>query len=414
VYPALIPVNLLRGVPGFVSAVGEDGGVDLNDLLDSFDAVTLDGLRARTSAKWREYPPDVLPAYVAELDVPLAPGIRRALHDAVDRGDTGYAMPAGLPAAYAEFAASRLGWAVDPGDLGVVPDVMVGVAELLRAGTAPGARVVINPPVYPPFREVVEEVGRRVVEVPLRPAPDGWELDHDGLADAFAAGAQAYLLCSPHNPTGTVWSPIDLHRIAETAARYGVWVLADEIHAPLVLPGARHTPFLSVGAAAAEHGLALVSASKAWNLAGLKCALVAASSARTRELVASMPAEVPFRAGHFGTLAGAAAFRDDLPWLDALVIHLDRNRGLLAGMLAERIPEIDYRPPAASYLAWLDCRALELGPDPAQFFLERGRVALQRGPTFGRQGEGFARLNFGTSRALLTEVVDRMAKALGR
>jgi cysteine-S-conjugate beta-lyase len=388
--------------------------VDLNDLLDAFDSVTFDGLRTRTSDKWRRYPPDVLPAWVAELDVPLAPGVRRVLHEAVDRGDTGYATAAGLPAAYAGFAATRQGWGVEPADLSLVPDVMTGVAELLRAGTAPGARVVINPPVYPPFRDVVQEVGRRVVEVPLRPGPAGYELDHDGLADAFAAGAQAYLLCNPHNPTGTVWSPIDLHRIAETAARYGVWVLADEIHAPLVLPGARHTPFLTLGTAATEHGLALVSASKAWNLAGLKSALVAASSARTRELVAALPADEPERAGIFGVLAGTAAFAADQPWLDALLIHLDRNRRLLGDLLAERIPEIGYQPPAASFLAWLDCRPLDLGPDPAQFFLERGRVALHSGPTFGPGGEEFVRLNFGTSRSLLTEVVDRMGKALGR
>ena len=387
---------------------------DLDELLAAFDAVGLDQLRGRTSTKWATYPPDVLPAWVAELDVPLSGPIRRALHEAVDAGDTGYAEPADLPAALAEFAGPRLGWKVDPGHVHLVPDVMVGVAELLRVGTGPGDGVVINPPVYPPFAETIAEVGRTVVEVPLAGTPNGWELDLDGLAAAFRAGARAYLLCSPHNPTGRVWSVADLHQIADLADRYGVLVLSDEIHAPLTLAGARHTPFLALGGAAAEHGIVLTSASKAWNVAGLKCAVGVTASAATAALFGRLPREVPYRAGILGVRAAVAAFRDDGPWLDALQVHLDRNRRLLADLLAQRLPEIGYRPPEASYLAWLDCTDLGLGADPAAAFLDRGRVALAGGLDFGRQGAGFARLNFGTSRTLLTDAVDRMARAVGR
>lgn len=378
----------------------------------AFDQVSLPALRERSSEKWRRYPADVLPAWVAELDVPLAEPIRQALHAAVERGDTGYAAAGGLPAAFAGFAERRLGWQVDPGRVRIVPDVMVGVAEILRAATPAGAGVVINPPVYPPFALTIEEVGRQVVDVPLVRSGPGWELDLAGVEAAFRAGARAYLLCSPHNPTGQVWSPAPLRRIAELADRYGVLVISDEIHAPLVLPGARHTPFLTLGGPAAEHGIALTSASKAWNLAGLKCAVAVAGSAGTQAVLEALPVAVTERTGLFGVLAGAAAFRAGEPWLDALLRHLDRNRRLLADLLAERLPAVRYVPPEASYLAWLDCAGLELGDDPTAVFLARGRVALTAGLEFGRPGAGFARLNIGTSAELLTESVRRMAAAV--
>jgi cystathionine beta-lyase len=387
---------------------------DLDELLAAFDAVPLELLRRRTSAKWTAYPPDVLPAWVAEMDVPLSAPIRRALHEAVELGDTGYAQPDGLPAALAEFAGPRLGWTVDPTQVYLVPDVMVGVAEILRVGTPPGAGVVVNPPVYPPFFDTIAEVGRAVVEVPLARTPAGWELDLDGLAAAFRAGAQAYLLCSPHNPTGRVWSGADLAAVAELADRYGVLVLSDEIHAPLTLPGARHMPYLALGGSAAEHGIVLTSASKAWNVPGLKAAVVVTAAAGTRALISRLPKEIPERSGLLGVHASVAAFSDDGPWLDALQVHLDRNRRLLADLLARRLPEIRYVPPEAGYLAWLDCTDLGLGDEPAAVFLADGRVALARGLDFGRPGAGFARLNFGTSRTLLTEIVDRMATAAGR
>jgi cystathionine beta-lyase len=375
----------------------------------AFDAVALDDLRRRRSWKWLRYPADVLPAWVAEMDVPVAEPVRAALRAAVDLGDLGYADAGDLPRAYADFAAARLGWPVDPAQVRLVPDVMVGVAEILRTSTAPVDSVVINPPVYPPFFDTLAEVGRPIVEIPLVRTATGWGLDLDGLERAFRAGARVYLLCSPHNPTGTVWSRADLTRIAELADRYGVLVLADEIHAPLTLAGARHVPFLSTGDAAAAHSVVLTSASKAWNLAGLKCAVAISASDRMRTALDRLPEAVQYRTGNLGVLAAVAAFRGGGVWLDALLAHLDRNRRLLVDLLAESLPEVGYLPPQASFLAWLDCSALALGDDPAAAFLERGRVALSRGPDFGRQGAGFARLNIGTSEALLTEAVRRMA-----
>lgn len=357
------------------------------------------------------YPPDVLPAWIAELDVPLAEPVRRTLHEAVELGDTGYAEAGVLPEAFAGFARARLNWTVDPANVHVVPDVMVGVAEVLRVATPPGAGVVINPPVYPPFFHILEEVRREVIEVPLARMETGWQLDLDGLEAAFRAGARVYLLCNPHNPIGRVWPAADLARIAELAERYGVLVLSDEIHAPLTLAGAVHTPFLALEGA---DGIVLTSASKAWNLAGLKCALAVAGSPRTKALLDQLPTEVRYRASNLGVLAGTAAFRDGGPWLDALLVHLDRTRKYLAELLAESLPEVGYAPPDASFLAWLDCSALGLGKDPAAVFLDRGRVALVEGLDFGRQGTGFVRLNIGTSLALVSEAVRRMTVAVSR
>ncbi len=296
-----------------------------------------------------------------------------------------------------------------------VSDVVSAIAELLRVLTAPGEEVVVNPPLYPPFFSVVAEVGRRVVEVPLAHSAGGYSLDLDGLEQSFARGARGYLLCQPHNPSGRSFRREELAAVAALAARYGVIVVSDEIHAPLTLPGATHVPYLSLGAEAAAHGVAIAGASKAWNIAGLKCALIVSDSeAIDARLAASLPAHMPYHVGHLGVIASIAAFEEGGPWLDAVLAALERNRTVLAALLAAALPGVGYEPPEAGYLAWLDCRSLGLGEDPAAVFLERGRVALSPGPSFGSQGNGFARLNFATSPALLAEAVARMAAAAGR
>jgi len=366
----------------------------------------LDVLRRRRSSKWVEHPPDVLPAFVAEMDVALAEPVRDALVEAIELGDLGYTEPGRVFESFAAFAERRLGWSPEPARMRLVPDVMAAIVEVLRVLTAPGDGVVITSPVYPPFFDGITEAQRRVVEVPLAAG----ELDLDGLDAAFAAGARALLLCSPHNPTGRVLDRWRLEDVAALAARRDVLVIADEIHAPLTLPGAVHTSFAALGD---SRSVVVTSASKAFNLPGLKCAIaVAGSDAVARELD-RLPAELRYRAGLLGVIASEAAFEHGDAWLDELLAALDANRGRLAALLAQHLPAIGYRPPDASYLAWLDCRELGLGDDPAAAFLARGRVALEPGLRFGAPGRGFARLNFGTSEALLSEAVRRMAAALG-
>ena len=382
---------------------------------NGFEDLDLDRLRRRRSEKWRLHPPDVLPAYIAEMDYDLAEPVLAALRAAIDLSDCGYAFPAGVGEAFAGFAAARHGWTVDPSRVHLVPDVMAGTDLIFRLTTAPGDRIVINPPVYPPFFEHITASGRQVAEVPLARAggPGGrWELDFAGLEAAFAAGARGYLLCNPHNPTGRVFSPADLGRVASLAERYGVIVLADEIHAPLTLPGARHTPFVSLGGAAAERGITLASASKAFNIAGLKGAVAVAGSAAMERLLGQLPSASQYGAGLLGVLASLAAWSAGGEWLDTLIGQLDQVRAEFGRLLGERLPGAGYLPPEASYLAWVDCARLGLGPEPAQVFLDRGRVALGRGLNFGAPGDGFVRVTIGTSSALLADIVDRMVTAV--
>jgi cystathionine beta-lyase len=366
-------------------------------------------LRERTSQKWRQYPQDVLPLFVAEMDYGLAPSVANALREAIDRSDTGYAWPCRLRETFAHYAREWFAWTVDPEHVVIVNDVMGGVTETLRALTQPGDGVAIMPPVYPPFFEIVATAERRIVEVVLRCEGNAYEVAWDALEAAFA---RALLLCHPHNPVGRVFARSELERIALLAQHYGVLVISDEIHAPLVYPGKTHIPFVAVAERFDIDAVTLMSASKGWNVPGLKCAQMVAGSARVHARFKRLPVDVTDRIGHFGVIATVAAYEQGQPWLRDTLAALDENRKYLASALAASAPQIGYRMPDATYLAWLDCRTLPLGDDPAEAFLESGRVALAHGPDFGSPGRGFARLNFATSREILTEAVRRMAATL--
>jgi cystathionine beta-lyase len=375
---------------------------------------SLEELRRRTSFKWKTYPPDVLPAFVAEMDFTVAEPITRAVTAALAIGDSGYGHIGHLDEVFARFASDRLGWQPDPARIFAIPDVMTGLAEVVEALAPPGAGIVLNPPVYPPFRFRFGFHGRRIIDAPMaRDSGGRYHLDPGAIEAALSEpGAAVYLLCSPHNPTGNVWSRADLEMVAEACQRHQVTLLVDEIHAPLVMNDASFVPFLSLDheITRADTTFMFTSASKGWNIPGLKCGLAVAGSAAGAKLLADRwEALLP---GHLGIIGSVAAFTEGLPWLDAALVQLDENRTLLTGLLAEHLPGVGYAPPQASFLAWLDCRALGLGDDPATVFLDKGKVALSHGPDFGPQGHGFARLNMGTSPELLTEAVRRMASAL--
>ncbi|MFD0268602.1 MalY/PatB family protein [Streptomyces sp. NPDC127106] len=370
-------------------------------------------LRWRRSAKWRTFPHDVLPLPVAEMDFPLAEPVAAALHRAIRHSDTGYAAPtADLAKAVAGYAHRTWGWLIDPESAYTVADVGIGIVETLRRIVAPGDSVVISPPVYEPFSWWVQEVGAQVVEAPLTEAPladgtvRGPRLDLDALERAFARGARAYLLCSPHNPLGLVHPREDLVALAELADQYGVFVLADEIHAPLVLPGAEFVPFLSVSDAAERWGFSFLSASKGWNLAGLKAATIITADPAPQRYVDRMSPHSLYRTGHLGVIATVAAFNDGDPWLTEVLDVLDHNRILLAELLRKNLPAARYTPPQASFLAWIDFRALGWGDDPAARILDTAKVALNSGHRYGFSG--FARLNFGCAPETLTEAVTRI------
>ncbi len=373
--------------------------------------VPLDELRSRTSQKWRRYPADVLPLFVAEMDVRVCEPVERALADVVRRSDTGY--PAGRPyqEAFAGFAEGRWGWTVDPATIALVPDVMQGSVEVLSLLTDPGDAVVISPPVYPPFRGFVERIGRRVVTADL--GADG-RLDLAALDAAFARARSdgrraAYLLCHPHNPTGTMHRPDELRAVGALAAEHGVRVVSDEVHAPLALD----EPFTSATTVIPD-AVALHSASKAFNLAGLKAALAVPGPDAVADL-ARLSELVGMGVGHVPVLVHAAALTGGGDWLDALLDSLRESRAHLRGLLDEHLPLVAWTPGAATYFAWLDLRAQLPGDaNPAARVLTEGRVAVNPGHTFGAPGDGFVRLNFATSPAILTDAVSRIAAALAR
>lgn len=377
------------------------------------DAISLADLRRRRSAKYQAYAADVLPAWVAEMDFPLAEPIARELHDAITRSDTGYPWRGDLPEVFAEFARTTWSWDVNPDRISLVPDVIVGVEQAIWAMTEPGDGVVINPPVYHPFFSIIADIcGRTLVEVPMVQQDDGgYYWDVDGLAAAFARpDVTAFLLCNPHNPTGSVAPRQTLEAIVGLAAANGVAVISDEIHAPMTLGGAIHVPLLTVAEDDAR-AMVVTSSSKSWNTPGLKCAQVVPTRAADRLLRASMPLEVTYGTGSLGVVAATAAYAEGGEWLAHVRGILDDNRRRLVGLLAEAVPAARYRPPDASYLAWIDMRACGLGDDPAARLLDRGRVALSSGPTFGTPGLGFARLNFATSPTILEDAVSRIARA---
>lgn len=388
---------------------------------------TLADLRARTSMKWGLYPSDVLPLWVAEMDVSLAPAVTEAIVRAARTGDTGYPYGTAYAESVAAFAADRWGWdGLDPSRTAQVPDVMMGIVEVLRLLTRPGDAVVVTAPVYAPFFAFVTHADRQVVEASLsadhRLDPAAIE---DGLLRARAGGSEnpVVLLSNPHNPTGTVHTRAELEAVAEVARRQGARIVSDEIHAPLVYSDAAFVPLLSV--AGAENAFALTSGSKAFNLAGLKAALLIAGPEAVDDL-GRLPEEVSHGPSHVGILAHTAGFERGGDWLDALLAGLEDNRALLGRLLEEHLPEVTWTPPQATYLGWLDASALGLSAaasadalavvsdlaGPAKFFLDEARVALSSGHVFGRGGEDAVRLNFATRPDILTEAITRMGRAV--
>jgi cystathionine beta-lyase len=269
---------------------------------------------------------------------------------------------------------------------------------------------VISPPIYPPFFDWVPEAGARVLEVPLAHGPAGWRLDLAGLEAAFATHPAVYVLCNPHNPVGRAHSADELAALVRLAQIYHVTIISDEIHGPLTLPGATFTPLLTVPGAA-ELAVSVLSASKGWNLAGLKCAAVVTGGPGMAAVADRFPPDAWWRTGHFGVIASVAAFTAGEPWLDQLLATLDHRRAFLGDLLRQRLPMVTWHPPEATFLAWLDCAAIGPDNEARERFLEHGHVALEPGLRFGAAGAGYARLNFATSTEILDQATAGMAES---
>lgn len=362
--------------------------------------------RRRTSIKWQQFDPEVLPLWVAEMDVLPAPAVAEELRRITTDGDLGYPVAGPYLESVARWYRT---WdaPVDPARMALVTDAMSGVKAAIIALTEPGDPVYITVPVYPPFHTVVPAAGRRLVPVPLG---EGGRLDVAALESAFAdsPGRGAVLLSNPHNPTGTVPTPAELAALARAAERQGVGVVSDEVHAPLVLPGARFTPFVSVPEGAGA--LSVISPAKGWNLAGLKAAAVVGGP-QAAAAVRRVPEDLAYTASHVAVRAHMAAMDHGQGWLADLVRDLAANRTLLGELLSQHLPEVRWRPGEATYLAWLDCREVDLGDDPAGHLRRSAGVALSSGLPFG-EGRGWARLNFAASPEVLTEAVRRISAAV--
>lgn len=364
-------------------------------------------LRERTSMKWNAYDPDVLPLWVAEMDVLPHPVVRQVVVDAIERGDTGYPSGVSYSEAYADMAEARWGWRPEPEQCTRSGDVMNAILAVLLGNTREGDHVVINPPVYPPFWQVVQGYGRRLTQVPLR--EDG-RLDLAGLEAAFTGPDKpaAYLLCSPHNPTGTVHTAEELREVARLCDEHDVLLVVDEIHALLVDPGTEFTPILSLPEA--QKAVVAFSAGKAWNLAAFK----GGQLIRGRDAQAVVDRLGPLAAqstGQFAMLAHTAALQHAQDWVDEVMIEVAQNKDLLGALLAEHLPAVIWHREPGTYLAWLDCTALGL-ENASAHFLEHARVALNDGTNFGPQYGQFVRLNLATSPEIITEAVRRMGASV--
>ena len=385
----------------------------------SFD-IDLQTAARRRSLKWRRYDADVIPLWVAEMDFPLAPAVADRLTDQVARGDLGY--PPEPPAmsrsefrdAVAGWMHRRHGWEVDPGLVSIAPDTMRILEIAIARFTRRGDPVVLPDPVYYPFREVIETAGRVPHWVPMVRNGLRWELDLDALGSAFAREEVGlFLHCSPHNPTGTVFTAAEQQTIARLAERHGVLVVSDEVHADLA-HGSRHVPFATATPNIAHRTITASAASKAFNFAGLRCGYAIAGSRHLHAQIQAAPIRERKLASLPGYEATIAAYSGGAPWLEALGGHLTEMRNHAISRLQSIETSLVAAQPEGSYLLWTDWRELGLGGDAYAFLLDRARVALSDGRAFGPSGDGFLRLNFGTSRTILDTALDRVAEALTR
>lgn len=380
-----------------------------------FDAVDVAALRARGGAKWTKFGSEALPAWVADMDFPPAPPVQAAISDVLARGQLGYPWlmdPDPVALGFADWARRRYGWDVDPDLVVTTVDVLQPLQAMIELCSEPGDGIVLQTPIYPPFHKAVDAVGRVIVDNPLGSAADGYPMDLDGLAAVSDERTKVVLLCNPHNPSGRVFTRAELQGLANLAIERDWIVLSDEIHADLLYPGATHIPFASLGAEVAARTVTLTSSTKTFNIAGLRLAVAVFGSVALLERYRTIPRFLLGGANTMGVAASLAAWRDGEPWLDALVGYLRANRDLVVEAVGT-MDGLSTVAPEATYLSWIDCRALaaERGvTDPAAFFLHHG-VALNDGAEFGASGAGFVRLNFATSRAVLTQVLDRIAAA---
>ncbi|MCI3277805.1 MalY/PatB family protein [Streptomyces cylindrosporus] len=381
-----------------------------------FDDLERDWLRARGSVKWHRPGPRVLPAWVADMDFPVPAAVTAALRDAVDRRDLGYPdWPDGSPlrTAFARRMADRYGWAAAAERVREQTDLIQCLQLVLHLATGPGDAVAVQTPNYPPFLATLSTMGRRAVPVPMQDTDTGWHMDLAALDAAVARKhCKVLVLVNPHNPTGRVLTHGELEEIAAIARRHDLLVISDEIHAELTYAPHRHIPFASLSPDAARRTVTLTSATKAFNLAAIRCALTHYGPDRLLALRDAQPPDLYGTVSPLGVVATQAAWREGDAWQRELLTVLDRNRRRVHQVLHAQLPQVRHHLPEATYLAWIDTRPLGLGEPPVERVLKTGNVLLDGGSPFGPDADGFLRLNFATSHAVLEDVLAGVTQAL--
>jgi cystathionine beta-lyase len=376
-------------------------------------------LRARRNAKWNQHDADVIPAWIADMDFAVAAPIQAAIERTVRDGDYGYPMRDGERAdrfvalAFAARMKSRFGWEVSPDLVLPMADLVQSTYATILAFSDPGDGVVLQVPNYPPFREAIGTTERRLLPLPMRDNGMRHTFDMDELKKLVDKRTRIFVLCNPQNPTGRVFTREELLALGQFAIEHDLIVVSDEIHSDLIYPGHRHIPFASLGPDIAARTVTLNSATKSFNIAGLRCALMAFGTDDLRDRFHKrIPLRLTGQANIMGVDATVAAWTEECqPWLDTVMAHLLKARNRIVDVLAAEAPEIRLHAPEATYLAWLDCRKLGLSTSAYEFFLKHARIGFSAGETFDPDCAQFVRLNFATSTPILDQMLDRIVAA---
>ena len=378
---------------------------DFNQLIDR---------RGSDSLKWGRYGKDVLPLWVADLDFRSPEPVIHALRQRIDHGVFGYGTePPELCDVVAERLRRLYGWQVSPEALLFLPGVVPGIHLTCQVVTRPGDGVLVQTPVYPPFFRVPGNAGCTLDQMELTRQADGhYVVDFDAFENAITDRTRIFVLCNPHNPVGRVFLREELERMAEICLRHDVVICSDEIHCDLLFQGSRHVPIACLDPEVEAQTVTLIAPSKTYNIAGFHCAVAIVPNKELREALWAARRGLMGGVDIIGYTAALAAYRDGQPWLDAVLRYLESNRDFTVQYVRDHFPGISTGTPEGTYLAWLDCREAGIPGNAHEFFLEKAKVAVNDGRTFGRGGEGFVRLNFGCPRSTLVEALDRMKQAL--
>jgi len=379
-----------------------------------WDDISADVLRARGSMKWTRFP-ETLPGFVAEMDFPLAPPIAQALHAAVDAPLLGY-LPEPtkneMKQATADFVSAQYGWDAPADNVFPTADVLSAYEVTLRAFVPEGSPVIVPTPAYMPFISLTERLGHPVIQVPMVMVDGRPTMDLERISAELSGGAGIVVLCNPHNPLGVVYSREELLALASVVDAAGALVFSDEIHAPLTLFDHQHIPYASLNDTTASHTVTSTSASKAWNLPGLKAAQLIVSNNEHLEALKKNEFTVTHGASTLGVIASTAAYRDGGEWLAQAREYLEGSAREFAQLVEHTLPGCGFRQLEGTYIAWLDASALDIGdhPSPAHYFAKTAGVSVTDGALCGEAGEGHIRLILATPRPILREIVSRLAE----